>query len=39
MFPASDTSKGVVYRMLVFDNEGDFAKRCAGERIDAKQIV
>ena len=39
LFPANDVTKGVVYRMLVFDNQADFDKRMAGERIDAKQIV
>lgn len=39
LFPATDTSKGVVYRMLVFDNEEDYSKRLKGDRIDAKQIV
>ena len=39
LFPSQDTTRGVVYWMLVFDNESDFDKRNAGERIDAKQIV
>ena len=39
LFPANDVSKGVVYWMLVFDNEEDYAKRIAWERGDAKQIV
>lgn len=39
LFPAGDTTMGVLYRMLVFDNEEDYNKRLTGERIDAKQIV
>lgn len=39
LFPSNDNTKGVVYRMLVFDNKDDFEKRLTGERIDAKQIV
>lgn len=39
LFPAGNTTSGVVYRMLVFDNEDDYQRRLTGERVDAKQIV
>ena len=42
LFPANGESaqgKGVVYRLLKFDNIEDFNKRLLGERVDAKQIV